>query len=123
MSLTWCKQPDIGLPKPDMVCFLDVSEEVAMKRTDFGGERYELTEFQRKVRENYTKLGDPSWVTVSADGTKEEVEKELFKIVWDEVVRKDKKGLGKLWVNETDDRLGDGDTQHHQPDKQLLACT
>ena len=29
--------------------------------------------------------------------------KELYKIVWDEVVREDKEGLGKLWVNESDD--------------------
>ena len=49
LSISWCKQPDVGLPKPDLVCFLDVSEEVAMKRADFGGERYELTDFQRKV--------------------------------------------------------------------------
>ena len=75
--MEWCKQPDIGLPNPDMVCFLDVSEEVAIKRTGFGGEKYELTDFQRKVRQNYTKLSEPSWATVSADGTKEEVEKEL----------------------------------------------
>ena len=49
LSISWCKQPDVGLPKPDLVCFLDVSEKVAMKRADFGGERYELTDFQRKV--------------------------------------------------------------------------
>ena len=49
LSISWCKQPDVGLPKPDLVCFLDVSEEVAMKRADFGGERFELTDFQRKV--------------------------------------------------------------------------
>ena len=87
-----------------MVCFLDVSEEVAMKRADFGGERYELTEFQRKVRENYTRLRDPSWITVSADGTLEEVEKELSKIVWEEVGKQDRKELGKLWVDEMDER-------------------
>jgi len=98
--LSWCKQPDIGLPRPDLVCFLDVSEEVAIKRADFGGERYELTDFQRKVRENYTKLTDPSWVTVSADGTMDEVEKELYSIVGKEVGKADKMELGKLWVKE-----------------------
>ena len=44
LSKDWCKQPDVGLPAPDLVCFLDVSEEVAVKRADFGGERYEGTE-------------------------------------------------------------------------------
>ena len=60
-----------------MVCFLDVSEEVAIKRIDFGGERYELTDFQMKLRPYYTKFSEPSWVTVSADGTKKKVKKEL----------------------------------------------
>ena len=32
LSIDWCKQPDVGLPAPDLVCFLDVSEEVAIKR-------------------------------------------------------------------------------------------
>jgi len=98
LSINWCKQPDVGLPKPDLVCFLDVSEEVAMKRADFGGERYEMTEFQRKVRMNYDKLRDPSWVTVSADGTLDEVQEELYKVVTQEVER-EKDELGKLWTD------------------------
>ena len=99
LSIDWCKRPDVGLPKPDLVCFLDVSEEVAIKRADFGGERYEMTEFQRKVRNNYEKLRDESWVTVSADGGVEEVEEQLFKIVEAEVDRDNKTELGKLWMN------------------------
>ena len=49
-----------------------------MKRADFVSERYELTDMQRRVRENYTRLRDPTWVTVSSDGTIEEVETEVF---------------------------------------------
>ena len=67
LSIDWCKQPDVGLPAPDLVCFLDVSEEVAVKRADFGGERYEVTDLQRRVRANYDLLRDQTWVTVSAD--------------------------------------------------------
>ena len=26
LNLSWCKKPDVGLPRPDLVCFLDVSE-------------------------------------------------------------------------------------------------
>ena len=100
MSLAWCKQPDIGLPKPDMVCFLDVSEGVAMKRAGFGEERYEVNDFQRKVRGIYSELSDPTWVIVPADGTKEEVEKEVYKAVAEVLEREDKQGLGKLWVSE-----------------------
>ena len=68
LSLEWCKQSDRGLPRPDLVCFLEVSEEAAASRADWGGERYELTEFQRAVRDNYSKLRGPDWVTVSGEG-------------------------------------------------------
>ena len=111
LTIDWCKQPDVGLPKPDLVCFLDVSEEVAMKRADFGGERYEMTDFQRRVRDNYEKLRDSSWVTVSADGTLEEVQEELFKIVQTEVDRTDKSELGKLWVSDHDQDGGDSEME------------
>ena len=45
----------------------DVSEKVAVKRADFRGERYEVTDLQRRVRANYDLLRDQTWVTVSAD--------------------------------------------------------
>ncbi len=56
LSLEWCKQPDRGLPRPDLVCFLDVSPEEARKRGGFGEERYENEEFQVKnvLRWTYT---------------------------------------------------------------------
>ena len=37
-----------------------VSATTAMKRADFGSERYELTDMQRRVRENYARLRDPT---------------------------------------------------------------
>ena len=46
LSLDWCRQPDRGLPRPDVVYFLDVSPEEAAKRGGFGEERYEKAEFQ-----------------------------------------------------------------------------
>ena len=103
LSLDWCKQPDIGLPKPNLTCFLDVSEEVAMKRADFGSERYELTDMQRRVRENYARLRDPTWVTVSSDGTIEEVETEVFNIVIKELTKSDKGRIEKLWLDSAEE--------------------
>ena len=87
------------MPKPDLVCFLDVSEEVASRRADFGGERYEVTETQRRVRDNYDLLRDQTWVTVSADRSLEEVQEELYSLVIQEVDR-DKGALGRLWVSD-----------------------
>ena len=39
LSIDWCQDPDRGLPRPDIVCFLDVSPEEAKTRGDFGKER------------------------------------------------------------------------------------
>jgi dTMP kinase len=70
LSLEWCKQPDRGLPRPDLVCFLDVSSEEASKRGGFGEERYEKQDFQEKVRKNYNELmlQDNTWKVVNTDG-------------------------------------------------------
>jgi len=87
----------VGLPRPDLVVFLDVSEEVARQRGGFGEERYEVAEFQRRVRSNYRELEDPSWVQVSADGSLEEVEGQLAALVVEEVAR-DRGLVGKLWT-------------------------
>ena len=46
LSLDWCRQPDRGLPKPDLVCFLDVSAKEAKVRGGYGDERYEKEKFQ-----------------------------------------------------------------------------
>lgn len=43
----------MGLPRPDLVLYLQLSSEDAAKRADFGNERYEQTDFQLKVAENF----------------------------------------------------------------------
>jgi dTMP kinase len=52
----WCKQCDIGLPKPDLVCFMDTRMTDLETREAFGEERYEKAEFQRVVYNNFKKL-------------------------------------------------------------------
>ena len=32
MSVEWCQGPDVGLPAPDAVIFLDINQEEAEKR-------------------------------------------------------------------------------------------
>ncbi|CAJ2507330.1 Uu.00g085160.m01.CDS01 [Anthostomella pinea] len=51
LSLSWAKAPEIGLPRPDMVLFLDLEETVARERGGWGGEIYEKGEMQRRVRD------------------------------------------------------------------------
>ena len=59
-----------------------------------------MNDFKRKVRGIYSELSGPTWVIVPADGTKEEVETEVYKAVAEVLEREDKQGLGKLWVSE-----------------------
>ena len=41
----------MGLPRPDLVLFLDLDENQARARGGWGGEAYEKAEMQRRVRE------------------------------------------------------------------------
>ncbi|POI30693.1 hypothetical protein CIB84_005554, partial [Bambusicola thoracicus] len=54
--LEWCKQPDAGLPKPDLILFLQLSPEEAAARGNFGRERYENGPFQEKVLQSFHHL-------------------------------------------------------------------
>jgi len=49
--LPWARAPEVGLPRPDLVLFLDLDEEQAKQRGGWGGEVYERAEMQRRVRE------------------------------------------------------------------------
>lgn len=46
LDRAWCQAPDVGLPAPDAVFFLDLSVEAAAARGGYGEERYEKAEFQ-----------------------------------------------------------------------------
>ncbi len=104
MDLEWCKNPDRGLPEPDLVCFLDVSPEEARKRGGFGQERYEKEAFQVKVRRRYEQLMEQdggSWRVLQTDGRSlDEVYAELLAVVQgriqDSQVSESEKKL--LWV-------------------------
>lgn len=51
LPLSWARSPEVGLPRPDMVLFLDLEEAVARERGGWGGEVYEKAEMQRRVRD------------------------------------------------------------------------
>lgn len=83
MSLDWCWQPEVGLPKPDAVIFLDVPVTEAATRADFGQERYETSDFQEKVYKNFYDImarTSPKWHVVNATGTIEQVHEQVMKI-------------------------------------------
>lgn len=56
LSLEWAKSPDIGLPRPDAVVFLNLSPEDAERRGGYGEEKYEKQEMQQRVRQLFLDL-------------------------------------------------------------------
>lgn len=65
LSFSWARAPEIGLPRPDVVVFLDLDEEEAKKRGGWGDEVYEKVEMQRRVRDLFWGL---SFGHVNANG-------------------------------------------------------
>nr|CCA21950.1 thymidylate kinase putative [Albugo laibachii Nc14] len=88
MDMNWCWQPEIGLPRPDAVIFLDLPVDSASKREDYGAERYENVEFQEKVRLNFHKLieldhsqkDESRWHFIDANDTIEKVQARVFEV-------------------------------------------
>ncbi|KAK6523846.1 Thymidylate kinase [Arthrobotrys megalospora] len=101
LSVSWCKAPDVGLPRPDIIIFLNISQEDAEKRAGFGDERYEKKEMQEKVRKLFEELrGEDSndkedWWVVNAGGTVEEVAEEVWRGVL-EALKRVKEGNGEV---------------------------
>ncbi|KAL2196616.1 thymidylate kinase-domain-containing protein [Corynascus similis CBS 632.67] len=79
LTLSWARAPEVGLPRPDLVLFLDLDENQARARGGWGGEAYEKAEMQRRVRELFwgLSLGKIGTATVlvedGAVGPREEV--------------------------------------------------
>merc|ERR1719376_644454 len=80
MGLDWCWTPDICLPEPDMLFFLDLNPEVAQKRAEYGEERYEKLKFQLAVREKFKELisrDHGNWKTIDAAKAKDVIAAEV----------------------------------------------
>ena len=85
LDLDWCKAPERGLLAPDAVLYLDMPIEAAKTRGGFGEERYETTELQERVRDNFRKLREDWWDVVDAAGTIDEVHETCVKVAKDAV--------------------------------------
>ncbi|XP_037380211.1 thymidylate kinase [Talpa occidentalis] len=99
-SLDWCKQPDVGLPKPDLVVFLRLGLAAAAERGDFGRERYESRPFQERALQRFQQLmGDSTlnWQTVDAARSIEEVHQEIRRLSEDTIQAAAQRPLGELW--------------------------
>jgi len=79
LDIEWCKTHDKGLPKPDIIFYIDVTEEDVARRAGFGDERFEKKDFQKKVREAYEKLFDEDWQMISGLQSIEEIHQDVLK--------------------------------------------
>lgn len=98
LGLEWARHPDVGLPRPDLCIFLDVSPETVASRGGFGEEIYERREMQARVRELFEVMmrhpdEENDVVIVNADRNIDEVERTIQKWVRLASERVDKQDL------------------------------
>ncbi|XP_010784096.1 thymidylate kinase, partial [Notothenia coriiceps] len=98
--LDWCMKPDVGLPKPDLVMFLQLSPAEAALRGQFGEERYETSVFQRAVQQKFEHLmKDPSvnWRAIDASQSVEDVHENIMTYSLNNINAAENLPLGELW--------------------------
>ncbi|CAI2174268.1 12415_t:CDS:2 [Funneliformis geosporum] len=88
LDLDWCRCPDIGLLRPDIIIFMDLSIEESEKRGGFGEERYEKKNFQEKVCKSFSQLkqkddDDSLWKFLDAKQSVERLHEQIVKISLD----------------------------------------
>lgn len=97
LDMEWCKSPEKGLLKPDLVVYLTLTDEALSKRNGFGNERYETSAMQKKVKSAFEKLFEtPLWKMVNADKTEEDLSNELEEIIVDKMENLDEE-IGSMW--------------------------
>lgn len=98
LDMDWCKGPESGLLKPDLVLLLTLTTEAMAKRGGFGAERYEVPELQKKVMQKFLALKDDSyWKVVDADKSPDALTAELSELVLYSIESCSRKPLGILW--------------------------
>ncbi|GAB0097543.1 Thymidylate kinase [Sergentomyia squamirostris] len=97
LSLEWCKSPEAGLIKPDLVFLLTLPIEAIMKRGGFGDERYEKKSMQEKVIQMYKLLKEDYWMQIDADNSEEDVLNTLYEKSQKIIAEVGGKPLEHLW--------------------------
>lgn len=98
LDFEWCKTPEKGLLKPDLVVYLTLTSEAMARRGGFGDERYETSEMQKNVRLMYERMVEtPLWKVVDADKTEDQLADELESIIIDKMGAVHNSSIGTLW--------------------------
>lgn len=98
-DLDWCKNPDKGLPRPDLIAYLKVSEENQMSRSNWGDERFEKREIQLAVARNFQKLEEDNWTIIDANQTIENVQQQILDVALKTLQRVKHREIEKLYQN------------------------
>lgn len=91
LGIGWARQCDEGLPRPDLVVFLDLELAEAERRGGYGEEKYEKREMQERVKELFSGLkvaeSDEAedMKTVDAGHSIEVVAQKVYSLVLDRV--------------------------------------
>nr|XP_020465715.1 thymidylate kinase isoform X1 [Monopterus albus] len=99
-SMDWCRNPEVGLPKPDLVLYLQLSPAEAALRGQFGDERYETSAFQKAVKQNFEQLlkdSSVNWQVIDASQSVEDVHKDITDRSHKAIIRAQSLPLGELW--------------------------
>jgi dTMP kinase len=83
LKLAWLEKLDEGLPKSDLVIVLDVPQKVSFARKKQNRDKFEKNkQFSNKISQGYRKLAKKKrWKVVDASQSKDEVHKDVMKIV------------------------------------------
>lgn len=85
LKAEWLMALDEGLPKEDVVIVLDVAAEVSIQRMANKGDIFEMSDnIMNNVSALYRELaGRYGWILVNGDRSREDVHKEIMRIVED----------------------------------------
>ncbi len=85
----WIKSLNRYFPNPDLVIYIDVMPETAIKRIKKRGsdfEEFEKLNLLRKVRENYLKMESNNFILIDGERSIKEIQKDIREVV-DDFVR------------------------------------
>lgn len=70
VPIEWCRDTERGLPKPDLVIYLELPAESQVGRSGYGEERFETTEFQECARRQYQhvmNMSQETWLKIDVE--------------------------------------------------------
>ena len=92
--------PDVGLPQPDLLFFMDISPEETQTRGNYGEEIYEKLEFQKEVYDNFQEIMDETWTMIDATKEVEEIHEEISWLVQEKFEGEMEEFPCPLWIEE-----------------------